>query len=55
MTANDLLRDGPVVINIGVIEFGESIAQQDVETIHVDWNPPIEHDEDLDQLLDRLL
>jgi hypothetical protein len=55
MTAIDLLQDGPVVINIGVIEFGESIAQQGAEIIHVDWSPPIEHDEELDQLLDRLI
>jgi hypothetical protein len=55
MKANDLLQNGPVVINIGVIEFGECIAQQDVEIIHVDWSPPIERDEELDQLLDRLL
>lgn len=54
-SAQDLLKDGPVVINIGVVEFGESIAQQDVEIIHVDWTPPAEHDEELDQLLDKLL
>lgn len=54
-SAQDLLKAGPVVINIGVVEFGESIAQQDAEIIHVDWTPPAEHDAELDQLLDELL
>jgi hypothetical protein len=53
--AQDLLKDGPVVINIGVIEFGERIAEQDAETIHVNWSPPAEHDEELGELLDKLL
>jgi hypothetical protein len=52
---DDLLKNGPVVINIGVIDFGESIALQDVEIIHVVWSPPVELDEDLEQLLDELI
>lgn len=53
--APDLLKDGPVVINIGVAEFGESIAEQGVDVVHVNWSPPVERDEELDQLLDKLI
>jgi hypothetical protein len=51
----DLMNEGPVVINVGVAQFGESIAQQDVEVVQVNWSPPPQRDEDLDRLLDDLL
>lgn len=50
----DLLRDGPVVVNVGIREFAESLAAQDVPVVHVDWSPPRELDEDLAALLEEL-
>jgi hypothetical protein len=52
---HELLKEGPVVINIGVVDFGESISEQGVEVVHVDWKPPVDRDEELDRLLDELL
>lgn len=52
---DDLLNNGPMVINIGVIDFGENIALQEVEIIHVVWSPPADLDEDLERLLDELI
>ena len=54
-SAQDLLKDLPVVISIGVVEFSENIAKQEAEIIHVNWRTPAEHDEEIDQLLDKLL
>ena len=51
----DLFVNGPVVINVGLLEFFESLAQQEVEAVHVDWRPPAAGDEELIHLLDELL
>ena len=42
------------VINIGAQTFCDSIRDQGVEVIQVDWHPPAGGDMDLVNLLDRL-
>jgi len=49
-----LLATGPRVANIGVGDFSESLAEQDVPVIQIDWTPPPKLDEDLAQLLEEL-
>jgi FdrA protein len=51
----ELLQNGPVVINLGVREFAESLQDQGVEVVHVDWVPPAGGDTELAKLLDKLL
>lgn len=51
----ELLQKGPVVINVGVREFAESLQDQGVEVVHVDWAPPAGGDTEMAQLLDKLL
>ncbi|MCJ7667556.1 MAG: hypothetical protein MUP04_04620 [Anaerolineae bacterium] len=51
----ELLQNGPVVINLGVREFAESLQEQGVEVVHVDWAPPAGGDTELAKLLDKLL
>lgn len=51
----ELLQKGPVVINLGVHEFGESLQDQGVEVVHVDWAPPAGGDTKVAELLDKLL
>jgi FdrA protein len=51
----ELLRDGPVAINIGVQDFADSLKSQGVEVVHMNWSPPAGGDPDLIDLLDRLL
>lgn len=51
----ELLQKGPVVINLGVREFAESLQDQGVEVVHVDWAPPAGGDTELAKLLDKLL
>lgn len=51
----NLLQNGPVVINIGLEGFAESIEDQDASVAHIDWSPPAGGDRDMSKLLDQLL
>jgi hypothetical protein len=51
----ELLEQGPVVINLGVKDFAESLKSQDVEVVHVDWTPPAGGDREMIELLDQML
>ncbi len=50
-----LLLEKLVVINVGVSGFAVSIEQQEVEVIQVDWVPPAGGDEEMIDLLEKLL
>ena len=50
-----LLFEGPNAVNLGLREFAESLQEQEVEVLHVEWSPPAEGDEDMIELLDKLL
>ncbi len=50
----DLLRDGPIAVNVGIREFAESVADQDAPVVHVDWSPPPELEPDVAALLEEL-
>ena len=50
------LLDAPlVIINIGLLSFAESLLDQDIDVIHIDWEPPAGGDEEMINLLDELL
>jgi hypothetical protein len=51
----ELLRQGPIAINIGVQDFAESLQIQGVEVVRVTWVPPAGGDPELIELLDQLL
>jgi FdrA protein len=55
LKVSDLLQRSLVIINIGVRKFAESLVDQEVEFVHVDWSPPAGGDEELIDLLDELL
>jgi hypothetical protein len=50
-----LFTTGPVVINIGVQGFAESILEQEIPVVQVDWSPPAEVEQDIADLLDKLI
>ena len=52
---NDLLRQGPVAINLGLKDFSICLETQGVEVIHVNWAPPAGGDPELMAILDELL
>ena len=52
---SDLLRDGPISINLGLVEFAEALEAQEVAVVHVDWTPPPLLDEETKSILDELL
>jgi len=49
-----LLAAGPRVANVGVSDFSDSLAAQDVPVIQVDWTPSPKLDDELAQLLEEL-
>lgn len=50
----NLINTRPNIINIGVRIFYDSLKQQNVKTIHVDWRPPSNGDSDLVALINKL-
>jgi hypothetical protein len=50
-----LLDSELVVLNLGVREFAESLAAQDVPVVQIDWRPPPELEDDLAGLLEALV
>jgi FdrA protein len=52
---DDLLKNGPIAINIGIYDFAESLQMQGIEVIHVNWAPPAGGDLEIIELLDKLL
>ena len=49
-----LLREPPRVINVGVALFAEQLAEQEVPVVSLDWRPPAGGDERLAEILARL-
>jgi hypothetical protein len=52
---DDLLHRPIIVINLGLKKFAESLAEQQVEVVQVDWVPPAGGDQEMIDLLDQLL
>ncbi len=52
---SNLFDSDLVVINIGVRQFYESLLEQDVEVLHIDWSPPAGGDQEMIDLLEGLL
>ncbi|MBI4495923.1 MAG: hypothetical protein HY697_03210 [Deltaproteobacteria bacterium] len=52
---DELLKVGPVAVNIGLPEFAKSLEAQGAQVIQVDWAPPAGGDQELIELLDKLL
>ena len=52
---DDLLQKPIIVINLGLKKFAESLEEQQVEVVQVDWVPPAGGDQELIDLLDQLL
>ena len=50
-----LMKTGPIAINLGLAEFAKSLHDQDKKVIHVDWSPPAPIDEEMEDILDKLL
>jgi len=44
-----------IVINVGLAQFAVSLEKQGVAVVQVDWAPPAGGDEQMMDLLDRLL
>ena len=54
-TDGRILQEPLVVINVGLKGFADSLKQQAVEVVQVDWFPPAGGDQEMIDLLDELL
>ena len=52
---DEVLSEPLVVINIGLRGFAESLEEQEVEVVQVDWAPPAGGDQEMIDLLEDLL
>ncbi len=52
---DDLLQKPIIVINLGLKKFADSLEEQQVEVVQVDWVPPAGGDQEMIDLLDQLL
>jgi len=50
-----LLNEPLIVVNLGLAGFANSIEEQDVVVVQVDWLPPAGGDQEMIDLLDKLL
>ncbi|HMK09768.1 MAG TPA: hypothetical protein VK449_12130 [Anaerolineales bacterium] len=55
LPAADLLDQTLVVINLGLKGFADSLEEQGVEVVQVDWVPEAGGDDEMIDLLDALL
>jgi len=51
---DSLLAKGPCVVNIGLEQFANHLADQGVSVVQVDWSPPAAGDLKLRSLLAKL-
>jgi len=52
---DNLLKNGPKVINIGLRSFFEACESQGTPSVHIQWQPPAQGNQELLHLLDKLL
>jgi len=54
-TVMDLLEGPIIAINVGLNTFAESLKQQNVEVVQVEWTPPAGGNKAMIELLEKLL
>ena len=52
---DELLRGPLVVVNVGLRGLAESLEEQEVDVVQVDWLPPAGGDREMIDLLEKLL
>ena len=50
-----LIGEELIVINIGLEIFAQSLEEQGIKVVHVDWSPPAGGDAEIIKLLDKLI
>ncbi len=50
-----ILSGNLIVINVGLRGFAESLEAQEIDVVHINWNPPAGGDQEMIDLLEDLL
>jgi hypothetical protein len=51
----NILEQPIIAINLGLNQFAESLEEQEIEVTYINWSPPADGDEEMTDLLDKLL
>jgi hypothetical protein len=51
----NILQEDLQVINLGITQFMTELEAQGIPVVHVEWTPPKEDDEEIENLLESLL
>lgn len=51
---NYILEEPIQIINIGLEKFAKTYQQLGINFVHVDWKPPVEVEDDLSDILDKI-
>ena len=52
----NIILDQPLIaINLGLSQFAANLEEQEIEVVNVNWTPPAGGDEEMMDLLDKLL
>ena len=54
-TLQEMLESGPIVINIGIDDFVDTLRQQGAMVVGIEWTPPAGGDQEMLDILDQLL
>ena len=50
------ILDQPIIaINLGLKQFADSLKEQEIKVVHILWSPPAGGDEEMIDLLDKLI
>lgn len=52
---DNLLKEPIVAVNLGLKKFAESLEEQSVEVVNVQWTPPAGGDQEMMDILEDLL
>ncbi|MEM3186357.1 MAG: hypothetical protein QXQ39_06730 [Conexivisphaerales archaeon] len=55
MDWKDIFQGKYKVINVGLEIFYDSLQKQGVQTVHVEWNPPVKLEKELEDILSKLI
>ena len=53
--AEELLSSAVVVLNVGLRHFYDALREQHVKVIQLEWSPPHDVEQELKDILDKLL
>lgn len=55
MESKKIINTNLKIINVGILNFYQSLIKQNADAVHVNWKPPLKKDEQIDSILSKIL